>query len=67
MAAETGSRAWEATGESGQAGVALEVRVGQKCHILLSRGCPARTQGDRGVREFRMGMLGSDNGVSVMG
>ena len=67
MAAETGSGAWEVAGESAQAGVALETRVGLKGLILLSRGRPARSQGSRGVREFRMGVLGSDNGDSVMG
>ena len=46
--------------------MALEAQVGQKGLILASRGRPARSQGDGGVREFRMGMLGSDNGVSVM-
>ena len=35
--------------------------------ILLSRGRPARSQCDCDVREFRVGVLGSDNGVSVTG
>ena len=45
----------------------LEARPGRKGLILVSRERPARSQGDRGVREFWMAMLGSGNEVSVMG
>ena len=46
--------------------MALEARAGLKGLILLARGCPARSQGDGGMREFRMGMLDSDKGASAM-
>ena len=46
--------------------MALEARGGRKGLILLSREGPARFQGDHGVREFRMGMLEPDTGVSAM-
>ena len=47
--------------------MALEVRVCLKGLILVSQGRPARSQGDREMRELRLGVLGSENGVSVMG
>ena len=49
--------------ESGKAGVALEARACLKGLIVLSRGHPVRFQGDRGVRQFRMGMLGLTMGA----
>ena len=42
--------------------MALQAQAGRQDLILMSPGC----QGDRGVREVRMGMPGSDNWVSVM-
>ena len=46
--------------------MALEARMGRKGLCLVSRGRPTSSQGDRGVQELRMGMLGSDNMVAAM-
>ena len=47
--------------------MALEARAGRQNLILVSRGRLEMFQGDHKVQKFRMGMLGSDTGVSVMG
>ena len=67
MASETSLGAWEVASESEYAGVALDARAGQKGHSSTSRGRPARFQGDRGVREFGMVMLGFDPGAWLWG
>ena len=40
--------AWEVAGGPRWAGVALEARAGLKVPMLLRRGRPVRSQGDRG-------------------
>ena len=47
-------------------GEGLEARACLKGPTRVSRGRPARSQKDRGVRTFRMAVLEPDNGVSAM-
>ena len=66
-AATLGSGAWEAAGNSGQAGVASGARAGLESFMLLSRGCPVASEGDHGTWESRLEHLGLVAGVDEGG